>query len=229
MERYYTLNPNKTAPMGLLETPILGQEGNAGHNAEYAELIRQAIAASGIEDPQARIMEIYYRGGDIPRELMFDVEPTVEALDVADFTVRRLQRLLDRDPKNPPAADEPEAVPFTEERVDVLCGVLNNTDRESIYYLNPDGLFVNVNDSQLQRPNLTVIRALELSDEGDAVIEILRDGKYDVDSYGYQMELVWQNTEQGERRPILLSERQHYSLGNASDGTFTPIVTVLGQ
>lgn len=229
-ETFYTPNPDASAPMGLLEVPVAGREP-APRNLAYADLIRRAIEASQVEDPQALVMEIFYRGGDIPRELVPHVEETVQELDVASSVRGRLYELVET---------QPDTTPFTERQVQEMAPVFETDARQSIFYLTQDGLLADPEDSDFTAPLLQGDPSLELADERQAILAQLEaeearrvEGSETNESlrpvtFTWQSELVWRPDENGTQQPIRLSEREHMALGFvAADGAFEHVVTIL--
>jgi len=209
-ERYYTPNPDALSPVGLLEVSV--EDEPPLHNHVLASLIRQAVDYTGLQDPQALIMEAFYRGNDIHRELVSDMEPTVHSTDVA-WPLK--QALCDQD------ESEPGSIPFS---ISLLDCALDSPARQGVSYITPEGLVADPSDIGFTRPLLEqVSTVLGL---GDDEIEIANE--LGMTAYGYEAELIWRVRSDGNKRPILQTSRQHTALGRiAADGSFEHMVTVL--
>jgi len=216
--RYYTPNPDQSDPMGLLEVCIQGQElGESGHNEEYANLIRRAINASGVDGPQARVMEIYYRGGDIPRELVPHVEETVQVFDVAEHMISRLRDIEEADPNNSQ---------LSVYEIDDVNVILETSDRQGINYLDENGLALLPDNLEFKIPLFQKADSQGLSTDEMTITEQLRNDGYAIDHFVLQSEMVWRRI--GEKdRPVLLSEIGHVTVGSLTDGIFNPVATIL--
>jgi len=217
-ETYFTVNLDESSPIGLLEVPVVGEE-SAHHNLAHANLVHQAIEASQMEDPdaQALVVEALYRGGGIPRDLVDEVQPTINEFSVAWPLRRRLYDLLD---------DQADDAPFTGEEIKALAVVLESGAGTDISYLTQDGLDV---DSRIDGLTTPLLHGPELLDDLDEIERTIAT-ELGTETYVYHSELVRQPDENGTLQPVLLSNRRHTALGHlTTDGTFEHVATVLNH